>query len=178
MGRTVYLRSPKELPAALRKLGKDVDRAVRVAAYKAALRGTAMAAEASPRASNALATSWRRSKLKNGAVIGSRSEHAYFVEVGRKPGKPPPADALLDWIKAKGLTVEVGKLKRKRRKGKRSRTKRARLKAARFALALRIARSIGKNGTEGQYVLQGIIPAVGQHFRRTVFREIDRVMSR
>lgn len=176
MSRTVYLPTPRHIAPALRSLGRDVERAVRIAALKAALRGQALAIEASPRASNAYALSWRVKKLRDGAVVGSTSEHAIFVEEGRKPGKPPPVAPILKWMRDVGIGVEVKPYKRRRRKGKRRKTKRTRQAAMRFSLALRIARHIGRRGTTGKYVLKGTIPAVSQHFWRGVEREIDRVM--
>ena len=176
MGRTVHITA-KQLPRELRRLARDMDRAVRKAAIKASKAGVALAAQASPRSSNTLALSWRSRRTKTGAVVASSAKHAFFVEEGRRPGKPPPVAEILEWVKNKNLAVGVEPYKKKRRKGKRRRTKRQRLKMAKFALALRIARKIGRVGTDGKYVLRGTIPAVGARFRRYAFAEIDRVMS-
>jgi hypothetical protein len=53
-------------------------------------------------------------------------DYIYYLEKGRKPGKRPPVDALIPWVKARGMATD---------------DKQAR------SIAFLIARKIGENGT-------------------------------
>ena len=92
-----------------------------------------------------------------------------YVEYGRRPGKMPPMEPILEWIKAKPVIPrEVnGNLPTERQ------------------LAFLIARSIGENGTEGRHILQQandrtqeqLIESVKQAFLEDIGEDMDQVLA-
>lgn len=65
-----------------------------------------------------------KQKKNEGALWGY--SYWYFLVFGRKPGKQPPIESIMDWIERKGITASIG------------------IKS----LAFLIARKIGKLGTD------------------------------
>lgn len=65
--------------------------------------------------------------------VQNRESKAVFVEGGRKPGKPPPIQALLPWVRLKLAPADEAQ---------------ARLKA------FLVARAIGKRGLRGRHIMQ------------------------
>lgn len=175
MARTVSVNGIAALNKDLRKLGVDVDRSLRKAAWRAALFGVKEAIEASPRASGTLRTSWRRKKTRTGAAVFSIAAHAIFVEAGRKPGAMPPIGAIYQWVKAKHLVTKLGRWNRRRGKAP---PRRIRKHRAMRTIAFLIARRIAKRGTPAQNVLKGTVPAVAAAFWREAQIEMARAMRR
>lgn len=165
----------KALERELRRFGKDVERSVRRAAFRAALFGVKEAIEGSPRATGTLRTSWRRRKTKTGAMVFSITPHAYFVEFGRKPGGFPPIGPIYQWVKAKGLVTKLGRWNRKRGKAP---PRRIRKHRAMRTIAFLIARKIAKYGSKPQFVLRKTIRATASAFWREVQHEIAGAMRR
>jgi hypothetical protein len=70
-----------------------------------------------PIATGSYTQSWGWIKTRTGAIMGSDARHSYFVEAGRKPGKMPPVEAILEWVKAKKIRFDkFGKVAVKRKK--------------------------------------------------------------
>lgn len=92
-----------------------------------------------------------------------------YVEYGRRPGKMPPIQAILDWIKVKPVIPREinGHLPSERQ------------------LAFLIARSIGENGTEGRHVLERantkiqdqMIESIKQAFLEDIGEDVDKVLA-
>lgn len=160
------------LQADLRKLGKGIERDLHKAAMIAARRGQAAVMQASPRVSGTLAKSWRAKRMPWGALIFSVSRHAPVVEFGRRPGqRPPPVEPILEWVKRKHIGgIEM---RRRRSRGRRRR----KLTREQATLAFLIARSIGRKGTKGQYVLRSVLPQVASFYWRQTQHLIDRRMK-
>ena len=92
-----------------------------------------------------------------------------YVEYGRRPGKMPPIQAILDWIKVKPVIPREinGHLPTERQ------------------LAFLIARSIGENGTEGRHVLERantkiqdqMIESIKQAFLEDFGEDVDKMRA-
>jgi hypothetical protein len=84
-----------------------------------AVQKTANRTKPRPRATGQYDQAWAWQTTKHGAVLGHPSKQAYFVEAGRKPGKKPPRDAILEWIRIKRIfRNKRGDLKKHLRKPK------------------------------------------------------------
>lgn len=92
-----------------------------------------------------------------------------YVEYGRRAGKMPPIQAIMDWIKVKPVIPKEinGQLPTERQ------------------LAFLIARSIGENGTEGKHVLEKantktqeqMIESIKQAFLEDIGEDVDKVLA-
>lgn len=92
-----------------------------------------------------------------------------YVEYGRRAGKMPPIQAIMDWIKVKPVIPREinGQLPTERQ------------------LAFLIARSIGENGTEGKHVLEKantktqeqMIESIKQAFLEDIGEDMDKVLA-
>lgn len=104
---TVNLRNLRELATAIQRLGWRMEQAILRAAGTAAVWGASKAAQETQRrkirASGTFAASWISRRVSDGAFVANTSEHAYFVERGRRPGRMPPLAAIEQWIKLKRL---------------------------------------------------------------------------
>lgn len=91
-----------------------------------------------------------------------------FVEDGRKAGKRPPIEPILEWIKAKPVIPREidGNLPTEKQ------------------LAFLIARSIGENGTQGKHVLRRakeesvdmMLESIKQAFLEDIGEDMDKVL--
>ena len=74
-------------------------------ARRAALELAREARRLAPKASSTLAQSIRPDKLAEmDYLIGPHAQHGVHVELGRKPGgRMPPPQAILDWLKSRGV---------------------------------------------------------------------------
>jgi len=82
--------------------------------------------------------------------VGPTTAYAWYTEFGRKPGKRPPIQAIIDWVKEKHLSGTYAVVGTKRGgypRYKRSGTKRVKGREDR-QLAFLIARKIGEEGTK------------------------------
>ena len=68
-------------------------------------------------------------------VYMNLEEYWKYIEYGRKPGKRPPINSILKWIRVKGITPRGG------------------IKMSHRSLAYVIARKIGKDGIKARPVL-------------------------
>ena len=85
-------------------------------------------------------------------------DYWYFVENGRKAGKMPPIDNILNWIRVKPV------LPRPNAKGKLPTPQQ---------LAFLIARKIGKEGTEGTQDLRKATDTIWDTFEDRLYEAID-----
>lgn len=103
----VTLRSLKELERVIASLGHRLEQVQRMAAYSAAQWGIGKAVKEGNRkkinASQTFNRSWLARRVKDGAILANSAAHAYFVEMGRKPGKGPPLAPIEQWIILKKL---------------------------------------------------------------------------
>lgn len=92
-----------------------------------------------------------------------------YVEYGRRAGKMPPIQAIMDWIKVKPVIPREinGHLPTERQ------------------LAFLIARSIGENGIEGKHVLETantktqeqMIESIKQAFLEDIGEDMDKILA-
>lgn len=78
---------------------------------------------------------------KDEQLVEYNAGYAYYAEMGRKPGKWPPIQPILDWVHKRGLGGTYS-IKTKKRAGNYD----SQIKQDR-GIAFVIARSIGKKGT-------------------------------
>jgi len=88
--------------------------------------------------------------------VGPSTRYGYFVEFGRRPGRMPPADALIGWVRRHWHPISA------RRRGISEST----LRSQAFVLA----RAIGRRGTRAQ-------PFLGPAFQRNRVR-IEQAFER
>lgn len=83
---------------------------------------------------------------------GPHVASAYWLEHGRNPGKQPPKDAILDWMKVKGIRLPEKEAKQ---------------------VAFLIARKIGQQGTKAQPFVSPVAKdkILRDEFRRLVKAE-------
>jgi hypothetical protein len=87
-------------------------------------------------------------------------DYGIFVEEGRGPGKMPPRNKILEWVKAKGLTSSNVKYKRLNRPKD---------------IAWMIARSIAEKGTIQRFGFQGskFIDFVSKNIMASLTKDIE-----
>lgn len=164
MGR-VRVRDFYQLAKALEALGRDLDKGASQALYKTAVWGVREArrvsAETSPRpkATGTYEQSFRAQRIRGGGRIYNTAPYSRWVERGRKPGKGPPLDAIMRWVKVKKLVT----------KG-RARARRQEIRS----IAFLIQRKIARDGIKGRYVLQRTMVKV----RRKAKDELRALIAR
>jgi hypothetical protein len=210
----VNLTSPRQLPAALRKHEILVERAMRKAMIKTARFGitavqkTIRQTDPKPYAFGTYSQSWAIQKTKTGAIFGSSAKHSIFVEVGRRPGRMPPLEPILEWVRIKRLgipkaTKKIGaKTRRPATKktasqkaanaakrsaagtgGKPKRSKKPSKGAIKKANAQRsfafmVQRKIGKKGTKGRYILLRTMPTIQKRADKELKREVAKALKK
>lgn len=169
---TVTLKSPKQLPSAMGRLSKAVEREIVRGLRKAGRFGvtqavrTGLTTRPRPHARGTYLRSWKMLPVKAGAVISNTSEHAEFVERGRRPGKRPPLKPIIEWIESKGGPQAIAPgYARMGRAGLR-------------ALAYVIARNIGRRGVAGRWVLKRSMPLIDAEAKRQIRAAIKRAMQK
>jgi hypothetical protein len=161
-GTTIKL-NPRQLGGAIRSLAKSFDHAVIDALRKTARYGATAAIRVSakssprPRALGTFERSFLVTRLPDGAALSNTARHGIFVEVGRKPGKMPPIQAILDWLIAKKIGANPAKLR---------------------GLAFGIARKIGRVGTKGRFVLRRTVPIMAKRLPIEIQAAMSRAISR
>lgn len=94
-------------------------------------------------------------------IVFNDSDDAEFVEYGRGPGKNPPIQPILAWVRRKGLNVAYNRASRARtnrkiRASRRAPTYRS-LDEIQYSIAKRISFDIGLYGTKGKYIYEKLI---------------------
>lgn len=99
-----------------------------------------------------------RLKINDSAysVIFSMEDYWWYVENGRKAGKRPPMDKILEWIKIKPILPRLSSEKL----------------PTPNQLAFLIARKIGEEGTEGTGDLSYSIEKVFERYREKIYTAI------
>jgi len=127
--RPVRLKSPSQLPLAVKALGVALNNEARKAMVRTARFGhtavVRMMSKTSPKpeASYTYRNAWTVVKTKDGAILGNSAKHSYFEEVGRRAGSMPPfsnpSEGILHWVQLKRFKfAKDGKIqKRKAKKG-------------------------------------------------------------
>lgn len=156
---TIKLSSPRQLGPAVRALSRQFDGAVLLALRKAARYGATQAVRVSaqtkpfrPRATGTFERSFIVIKVPDGAVLTNSARHSIFVELGRRPGKRPPLQPIIDWVKIRRI-AKGGAARR---------------------VAMAIARKIGRRGTPGKFVFKRTMPIIAKRLPI----EISLAMSR
>jgi hypothetical protein len=164
----ISLKAPSQLPAALAKHEKAVTAAIRKAMIETAMFGltavqqTIRQTAPKPIAAGDYMRSWAVLKTRTGAVLGSSVLHSIFVEIGRRPGKRPPVSVIEEWLRERKIKVAVPKPSKSKKglKAKKLPPIKERRAKARRAAAFAIAAKIGRDGTEGRYVLRRTMPTI------------------
>lgn len=155
-----------------------------------------------PIAHGVYTNSWHISIGKDRVVLGNSAIQAYFVEVGRRPGRAPPFDPIHRWviIKWKSLKRTFGpsrkppgeQLKPKKPRAPREsssgddvgvppdsnkpKNKRAPSKATLMAqkrAAQLIRMKIKHKGTKARYPLRSVIPSMRRFFKKDILATLN-----
>ena len=178
---TVQLRNLSALQRALRTLGSRGEDAMVQAMRNTARYGVAAVVRTSattkprPKASGDYERSWLVVKIKDGATVSNSARHAIFVEVGRKPGRRPPRDAIIEWLLQKriGSRSKISKLRKKGGRTILASTRGAMKERARVRfLALKIASRIGRLGIAGRWILFRTMPKIAKRARHEIRKAI------
>lgn len=159
---TVTLRGIPELRHAIQRYGVVAEKEVvaglrRAARYGAtAVLRTSAKTDPRPKAAGTFERSWLVVPLKDGAAVTNSAKHSVFVEAGRRPGKAPPLDAIMEWILQKRF-VSRRRIESKSQ-GRKTRAVRARHKR----IAFLIQRKIKLKGSTGRWVLRRTMPAIAK----------------
>lgn len=181
---TVHLRSLSELQHALRKLGYQGEREMVQAMMNAGRFGaTAVLRQSAqttprPKASGTYERSWLVQRLRDGSVLSNSSQHSFFVERGRRRGKAPPLQPIMEWVWQKRLLTKGMPRPRSRRK-KRKVTPMALLltMAATLQIARGVQRKIARHGTPGRFVLRNTMPRIARRVRHEVRVVVRRLAN-
>lgn len=176
----------KDLTAYEAKLGKAMFRhvvkalrftAVKVRGYYKARTQDAPPASANGRsgaiASGTYFKGWKIENVKSGAVVYNDAPHALYVELGRRPGKPPPVEAIIGWLRVKGIRDTSTKKATGQRRGKKGRFLRSNARG----IAFLIARAIGRRGLRGRFVIRRSVEFVQRTAQADVLAGLDRAMK-
>jgi HK97 gp10 family phage protein len=144
----IETRGLEELRRSVDKKTAEIDEAGREGLKRAGMQILATAKE-NLQKNNSIATGQVRNSgvvegKENDIDVVFKSLHASAVEFGRRAGKQPPIDNILEWIKKKGI-IDTYSIKTRKQT---SRGKNFYKKAA--ALAFLIARKIGKFGVKAR----------------------------
>ena len=185
-----FKRILKRMPAVVERATQTAMR--RTAQYgRAAVKQRTIALRIS--ASRTYIQGWRVQKTTTGALLYNPVRHAYFVEVGRRPGTMPPLDPLVRWAIDKRIarrkaprrrrkTSDEGKRRGKRAGKKRSGKKRTgakrQKKESAFVIAARVRWKIFHYGFRGKYVLRDTMPAIQNRARKEVKQAVMKSLSR
>lgn len=132
---------------------------------------TAARVRPKPRATGQYAQSWGVRNTRNGAVMGNSSRQSIWVERGRRAGKRPPLEPILEWVRVKRLVRTKGS------RGKSRGRKRSRPDAAERGLAFTIQAKIGRVGTPARWPLKTAMPAIGKRAERELKRAVRRALE-
>jgi len=180
--------TPKQAPKALAKFQTLVQAAITDGMRETAQFGlTAVERQIGrttpyrPVATNTYRQSWTVQKTKHGAILGNPTVQSYFVEVGRKAGKAPPFDAILQWVKVKRLAGKRPKRQKLLKPPKNPRTASGRRKlmindarrrnnianamnqaADEQSIAVAVMMKIKRKGFKGRYVLLKTMPRINK----------------
>ena len=158
------------------KLGHRLVQVARKAAEHGRTRAQMLARQSGMRATGTYERSFIIEDTIDGAVLANTAKHAYFVERGRRVGRPPPASIILRWLMDKGAIKRIpvgdgraglaktpkhlkGRARRifvgvvKEVASQRRTSKREQYVAECWQRAFNIARAIGKRGTPGKFIL-------------------------
>ena len=175
-------------PEVGRRIETGMINAARSAGWWAASKAASSTATLGAVASHTFQRSWLSMPVRDGAIVSNKAEHAYFVEVGRKPGRrPPPVSAIMEWLRHKGVrptgTVRppriVGEVSSAKQRARMRKAIKVRAKADRERplrrLAWVIARKIGRKGTTGRFILQRLLPRISARWQSETRRQLDRL---
>ena len=184
--------SPEGLAKALDleawKLGARLVQVTRKAAEHGRTRAQMLARQSGMRATGTYERSFIIEDTVDGAVLANTAKHAYFVERGRKAGRPPPASIIRRWLMDKGAIKRIpvgdgrsglaktpkhmkGRARRifvgvvKEVASQRRTSKREQYVAECWSRAFNIARAIGKRGIRGRFILGRTLPAIKSFIR-------------
>jgi len=94
-----FVRAMKRAPV---EVGKEVSRAV----FRTAIETTGKLKQAAPKAFSTLTNSIKQDRLDAFSYrVAPHVGYAPFVENGREPGKAPPLQSLMDWVKVKRIAT-------------------------------------------------------------------------
>ncbi len=142
-----------------RKLIADAQRRAMVKTAQFGVTATQMTirqTKPKPIATGTYTNSLQWSKSKDGARVGFSAFHAIFVEVGRRRGKQPPVDAILEWVRVKRLVPQEDRqAKKKKSKSRFRKLFRSRKKKSAATKSIEQAQRAGGGSTARQEARKG-----------------------
>lgn len=181
--------TPRQLRPMFRRLQRDVLAGCKNAMVEGAMFGTTAVAKTTasskprPRATGAFENSWKWRKTRKGAILGNTSPQSFFVERGRQPGKKPPLEPILEWVKLKKkFRTKKGSLRKAHAGGIKGRGSKARKLARRDQLersaAFAIQAKIGRVGTKARWPLKRAMPAISKRTYKELGKAVKHALSR
>ena len=115
--------------------------------------------------------SWKTGVTANTLEVFNQAPYSAVIEVGRRANsKPPPYYVLIPWVQRHLKVKRV--FKTGKRKGQA--TSRAPKGSELIGLAIAVAKSIGKRGQKGKFVLRDAAPTI----EKFIYAEIEDALSR
>lgn len=156
---TVISVSLDQFPARLEQDLRDLERKLILAMRRSATRsfGAIMVSIAStrphpPADTGRYKASWAVERTPDGAILYNPLLYAILIELGRRPGRWPPRDVIMAWVKRKLRPKTWGEL---------------------MNLTFLVRRKIGMKGIEPRHVLRRALPAM----QRTALDEIRKALA-
>lgn len=183
----VNLRNLDELAHALRALGKKVEKEAIQGMRNAARFGATAVLRTSakekrrPKAAGTYERSWLVHTLDDGATVSNSARHAIFVERGRRSGRAPPIEPILEWVYQKRLASRARASKLRKRKGKTilARTPSAMKEGDRaMAIARAVQRKIARKGTPGRWILRKTMPTIAKRATLELRRAVRKIVNK
>lgn len=179
------VRDPRRLPKIFLQLEQNINEGV-----LKALRDTASFGKTKlqlktkrmrVRASGTYEQSFVKKDLKNGAFIGNSAVHAVFVERGRNPGKGPPLNPIIEWVKAKRMANKALTVARRKRKGTgkvtRTAARKRYIRLFSHQIARRIQRKIAHRGVKGKWIFKSQFKRIANKAKRESRAAIKRIVA-
>jgi hypothetical protein len=142
----------KQLPGQVSKVNNSVTHRLALQAQRDMKDGVA-------KATSITANSIQINKIGDAHYsVGPTVKHGFWLEFGRSPGKAPPKNAILDWMKVKGIRVPADK---------------------QDAVAFLIGRKIAKKGTKPQPFVSPVArdKKWQMRYHALIQKEMDKVLA-
>ena len=127
-------------------------------------------------ATSNLANSGRVKRMKNYWTVRYTASYAWVVEYGRKAGKYPPIQSLMDWVHKKRIAFVNKVSTRGKNAGQSRHVKGDKYEQRVKSIAIAISKSIKKTGVKPKPFLTPAFDEVMKGFNTRVINALNRVL--